>query len=297
MTREIKLVTEPLVAPIAEMEFIDEGLTEMLNWVGVYRPECLPSEEELEGRRCPWTAMFPTGPDRYSFDSADEDDDHRDVVSWNELLVELAGRTCYHSYGLKAGRKTNREYIANMQGGSVPHASVLYHAKMSFFIANVSRRVSHELIRNYVGADRTEEGSPSQESTRYTRHPGHYVVPPYILERPRQFGLETFRTEMQRGYDGYLDFIDRQADEFEREKGEAPKGMDRKRIYEAASFFLHHSVTTSFVWTTNPMALRKLWKERCDENADAEFQRFAKKWRAISLRRWPNLFPGVTNDD
>ena len=40
-------------------------------------------------------------------------------------------------------RKSNADYIAHTQQGDVPHASILYHAKMSFFIAGVSRRVSH----------------------------------------------------------------------------------------------------------------------------------------------------------
>jgi thymidylate synthase (FAD) len=299
MTKQIKLVTTPTVIPIAEMKLDSNGMEDMREWVKLTRPECLPEEGN------DWNSLFPTGKERPTYDAEfapelelQEGDPTYRVLTDNELLVELAGRTCYHSYGLKAGKKTNKSYIANMQIDAegkplkVPHASVLYHAKMSFFFANISRRVSHELIRNYVGADRDEEGSPSQESTRYTEHPGHYVVPPLI--RDDVVEVEQFRNEMQHGYGAYLSFIKRQCDKFAAAHGgEQPKSGDRKLIYEAASFYLHHSVTTSFVWTCNPMSARKFFRERCDKLADAEMQCFANTWKKICLDRWPNLFPGT----
>ena len=48
--------------------------------------------------------------------------------------------------------------------------------------------------------------------------------------------------------------------------------------------------TTSLFWTTNPVALAKLFLERMDVTSDAEFQRFAAKWQVLSVKRWPNLF-------
>jgi thymidylate synthase (FAD) len=221
------------------------------------------------------------------------------ALSGNELLVELAGRKCYDSFGLKAGRKSNAEYIAHTQEMDPPHASILYHAKMSFFFAGISRRVSHELIRNYVGADRSEEGNPSQESTRFTHHYGFFIMPPrYIapdgstegwggpFERARRF-----RDSMKRAYTDYLDMVAFEVEMFEQMHGEPPKAADRKRIYEAASSFLPHQAETSFIWTTNPVAIAKFCRERCDNASDMEMQRFAKKWRRVCVERWPNLFP------
>jgi thymidylate synthase (FAD) len=213
------------------------------------------------------------------------------LLTDNELLVELAGRECYHSYGLKAGRKSNAEYIAHTQSGSIPHASIMYHAKMTFFLAGISRRVSHELIRHYVGADRSEEGSPSQESTRYTFHPGHFAVPPYVLDGGEN-SLLGFTNAVERTYRLYLDFVAQEEADYEDARGAKPTGIDRKRIYEAAAGLLPMQACTSMVWTTNPMALAKLFRERCDASADREFQRFATKWRGIAQARWPNLFPG-----
>ncbi len=62
-------------------------------------------------------------------------------------------------------------------------------------------------------------------------------------------------------------------------------------MLEAASGELIHSVETSFVWTTNPGALAKLFLERDNEAADLEFQRLARKWKRLCMQHWSNAFP------
>lgn len=267
---------EPTVAVLADMTLDYEGVGQMVEWVRTHRPDCIAPDYKDA------TDLFP---------HKAESEGGREL-SGNELLVELSGRKCYDSFGKKAGRKSNKEYIENTQSGNVKHASIMYHAKMTFFLAGISRRVSHELIRNYVGADRDEEGSPSQESTRFTHHYGWFIAPPRIIKDPSK--MKKFEISMQWAYDDYQRFIAEEMQEYELQKGETPKGMDRKRIYEAASHLLHHSAETSFIWTTNPVALAKLFRERGDEAADLEFQRLVKVWKPLALSRWPNLFPGVT---
>jgi len=274
------VTTAPTIALIAEMGLREPGVMQMADWVKQHRPDCTP-----EGGYSQIIDLLPhDGTENWMEDSTPNG---RDITD-NELLVELAGRTCYHSYAEKAGQKTNREYIANTQGGKVPHASIMYHAKMSFFIGDVSRRVSHELIRNYVGADRSEEGAPSQESTRFTHHYGWYVAAPRDLEKSNT--MEVFRRDMQANYDSYAAYINDEVTIYQNNFGKPPTGMDRKRIYEAASQRLSHACSTSFIWTTNPAALMKLFRERCDNVADLEFQRLALKWQDICHERWPNLF-------
>lgn len=166
----------------------------------------------------------------------------------------------------------------------------MYHAKMSFFIGGISRRVSHELIRHYVGADRTEEGSPSQESTRYVEHSGCYVAHPGILDNEEE--LHFFSGAMSRNYFEYISYINRRNDDYKRNHdGVAPTSMARKRIFESASPYLSHACETSFIWTSNPIALAKMFKERDNEAADLEYLRLARKWKKICKERWPNLFP------
>lgn len=294
---DIRLITEPTIIVLADMQLDTNGANQLLDWVSDYRPECVPDElpKDAEGRAL---ALFPhngrgdTG-EMIVVGPAGTSRNGTRQLTGNELLVELAGRECYHSYGLKAGRKDNREYIARMlfpeEPGMLPHASVAYHAKMTFFLAGISRRVSHELIRHYVGADRSEEGSPSQESTRYTFHPGHFAVPPYVLDRGVS-AATTFYVAMESAYQRYLSFIDQEEGAWEHAHGKKPTAIDRKRIYEAAAGLLPMQACTSMVWTTNPLALSKLFSERCSEAADKEFQRFAVKWRDVAEARWPNLF-------
>lgn len=286
---KIRLISEPTVIVLAEQRLDTKGLNELLDWVKDYRPECIPDDLPA-GAEDRAMALFP----HRGIETAE----HQGVtlerqLTHNELLTELAGRECYHSYGLKAGRKDNDEYLSRMlfpeDPTMLPHASVAYHAKMTFFLAGISRRVSHELIRHYVGADRSEEGSPSQESTRYTFHPGHFAVPPYVIEGGEQSILR-FGAAMESAYGDYLAFIEAEESTFADRFGRTPTGIDRKRIYEAAAGLLPMQACTSMAWTTNPLALGKLFKERCSEAADKEFQRFARRWHDIAVHRWPNLF-------
>lgn len=280
---DAKLITDPpIVVPIASMSLMYQGLQEMVSWLQQIRPECLP--ESLDKEHPDVFALFPHGGER---------DDKGGRLTGNELLVELCGRKCYNSFGLKAGRKSNEEYIEHTQGGDIPHASILYQAKMTFFIAGISRRVSHELIRNYVGSDREEEGNPSQESTRYVEHSGRYIVHPGLFgnSETQQVKLRQFKQAMELNYRSYREYIENSIGDFRNNEGREPQGMDRKRIYESASSFLSHAAETSFIWTTNPIALAKLIRERQHEAADLEFQRLARTWKAVALLNWPNLFP------
>lgn len=85
------------------------------------------------------------------------------------LLVEFSGKLCYMSFDTalnqnltKVGTRTNHQYI---QEGIVAnkHGSVLEHASISMLITDVSRVVTHELVRHRAGT------AYSQTSGRYVR--------------------------------------------------------------------------------------------------------------------------------
>ena len=278
---------DPIVALIAEPRLKHEGVQLMTEWVRDRRPDCLSEETKRimddEGR----SNLFDLFP-------------HRGVrkeggpLTDAELLVELAGRKCYDSFGEKAGRRTNCAYIENTQRPPMPHASIMYHAHFTFFIGGVSRRVSHELIRHYVGSSRNEEGSPSQESTRYVEHSGRYVQHPGLPESE----VVEFQRAMDINRKLYLEYIERRVRRHKYLHNEEPKGMDRKRIFETASSFLSHSAETSFIWTSNPVALAKFFVERGHEAADLEIQRLARVWLWVMVAHAPNLFPNhVVSED
>jgi thymidylate synthase (FAD) len=272
--KEVTILTgEPTIEVLAEMQLASAGVLAMADWVKTHRPDCVPEDG--------FTSIF----DLLPHDQWDNDTAKRALTD-NEVLCEIAGRKCYDSFAEKAGKKTNREYMEHIFSMDPIHSSILYHAKVSFFFAGVSRKFSHQFIRNYVGSDRDEEGSPSQESTRFTHHYGFYIAPPLIVETPGQ--VEAFRLKCQVNYNDYQETI---ADL----RGLHPDAR-RKEIYEAAAGVLNMSAETSFVWTTNPMALRKFLKERCHGAADAEIFRFSKKLARICFMRWPNLFLGKDLD-
>lgn len=84
-----------------------------------------------------------------------------------ELLVEIAGRTCYKSFGTELNANLSRvrtdhsEYIGNIL--KTKHGSVLEHASTTVGFVNVSRIFTHELVRHRAGC------AYSQESMRFVR--------------------------------------------------------------------------------------------------------------------------------
>lgn len=272
------ITDDPIVEVIGYMQLDHEGVMNMAKWVERYRPNCLP-----EGGFNDVLDLMPHD----GFDIGLNGEER--AVTDNELLCEIAGRKCYDSFADAGAKRTNGEYLRSMWQGRVPHRSTGYHAKISFFFAHISRRVSHELIRNYVGSDRDEEGSPSQESTRFTHHPGVYIAHPYCLDKPEE--LLRFERSVQLNYEEYVETIQRKVSLFEAANGNKPVGLDKKRIYESTAGDLHMSCGTSFIWTTNSMALTKFFHERDDEAADMEMCRFARTVKRTCLQRWPNLFP------
>jgi len=84
-----------------------------------------------------------------------------------ELLVEIAGRTCYKSFGTELNANLTRvradhtDYIGNIL--KTKHGSVLEHASTTVGFVNVSRVFTHELVRHRAGC------AFSQESMRFVR--------------------------------------------------------------------------------------------------------------------------------
>jgi thymidylate synthase (FAD) len=98
-----------------------------------------------------------------------------DALASAEVLAEIAGRTCYMSFG--KGRKTNKEYLENILTSK--HGSVLEHAVWCLLITGVSRSLTHELVRHRAGF------GYSQLSQRYVdESEARYVVPPLYQENP-----------------------------------------------------------------------------------------------------------------
>lgn len=86
-----------------------------------------------------------------------------------DVLTEFAGKSCYMSFDKqlnlnlsKVGGRHNSAYIQDGIIGN-KHGSVLEHSSVTFFLTNVSRVVTHELVRHRAGT------AFSQTSGRYVR--------------------------------------------------------------------------------------------------------------------------------
>ena len=86
-----------------------------------------------------------------------------------DVLTEFAGKSCYMSFDkslnlnlTKVGGRPNSTYIQDGIIGN-KHGSVLEHSTVTFFLTNVSRVVTHELVRHRAGT------AFSQTSGRYVR--------------------------------------------------------------------------------------------------------------------------------
>lgn len=93
--------------------------------------------------------------------TTDTEDNHAE-------LVEIAGRACYRSFGVGLNKNVTRVREGNknyIRGGILgnKHGSVLEHTVDTFAICDVSRIVTHELVRHRAGP------AFSQESGRYVR--------------------------------------------------------------------------------------------------------------------------------
>jgi len=95
---------------------------------------------DMDGQE--WTRLEPTTP--------------------GEMGCEFIGRMCYNSFGERQGRKSTKDYIANLLDHG--HGSVLEHANWSFLVTRCTRGYTHQMVRHRAGF------SYSQESTHFVEY-------------------------------------------------------------------------------------------------------------------------------
>lgn len=126
---------------------------------------------------------------------------HLGVNNWTtdadtdaDLLSEFAGKSCYMSFDTslnanltRVGGRNNHDYLQKGIIGQ-KHGSVLEHSTVSFFIVDVSRVVTHEIIRHRAGT------AFSQSSGRYIRTPDvNMYLPSAIMDLPSAISAKAAR--------------------------------------------------------------------------------------------------------
>ena len=196
-----------------------------------------------------------------------------------EVLAEVAGRTCYMSFG--KGRKTNLEYLQNIL--SSKHGSVLEHAVWNLLITGVSRSLTHELVRHRAGF------GYSQLSQRYVdESSARYVVPPLYQENEalRKKWAETIDAVRQ----AYKELAD-MSTEYVREKYPDMSARDRRKLArQAARSILPNACETKIFVTGNSRSWRHFLELRGNPHADTEIRLLAVEIFKVLKKESPNIF-------
>lgn len=209
-----------------------------------------------------------------------------DAPPAGELLVELAGRTCYRSWepGLNPNvtriRTERREYFSNLLRSG--HGSVLEHASYTFALRNVSRVATHEIVRHRAGS------AFSQESLRYVRLVDiGFRVPP---------ALEPLRERV-------LSVVE-QLEELQRE-GASALGIDgdgvpfhvKKEVTSALRRLAPIGLSTDIIWTANARTLRHVVAMRTEPGAEEELRLIFDQVARVMRAEAPLLFQDFTRQD
>jgi thymidylate synthase (FAD) len=206
-------------------------------------------------------------------------EDAREQLSDGELLAEFGGRMCYRSWepGLNPNvtriRTDQQEYFANVLRSA--HGSVLEHANYSFALRNVSRVLTHELVRHRAGS------AFSQESLRYVRLTdiGFRVPPALEPLRDQVIGIVEQLEELQLSAAERLDL----------DNGEMPFAV-KKEITSALRRLAPIGLSTDILWTANVRTLRHVIEMRTAPGAEEELRTVFDMIAEIMKDEAPSLF-------
>jgi len=209
--------------------------------------------------------------------------DH-DVAGWQtdtdvagQKVCEVAGRLCYMSFA-KPRPGGNAKYLGHIL--DVAHGSVLEHAAWNLLFSDVSRSLTHELVRHRAGF------AYSQLSQRYVDESHTDFVEPDIIARdPELHAL--WMTGIERCAEVYHKLVDGLSARLE---GMSDATLRRKIARQAARSVLPNATETKIFVTANARALRHFIELRCSEHAEVEIRKLAAAVCRLMQREAPNLF-------
>lgn len=203
-----------------------------------------------------------------------------------QRIIEVAGRTCYDSFG--KGRDSD-EYAAHIL--EVNHGSVLEHAFFNFFLTRVSRGLTHELVRHRVGL------AISQRSTRYvdedqTEWMLHPLFRDYIECTGDASLFDEWEGSIHIARDVYRNMTSK-LERFALDRG-VDKLTARKQARGAARGILGNALMTEMVWSANVRMLRTVIDQRANPAADAEIRELGIGLLRIMREELPAYFSDYT---
>jgi thymidylate synthase (FAD) len=171
-------------------------------------------------------------------------------------LAELGGRACYDSFSRpNPATAHNVSYLRNILAQG--HYSVLEHASATFYVEDVSRTLTHELVRH-------RHLSYSQRSQRYVDESQSGYVEPMALRKYPALRAKLDKVHaISRGL--YEEIVDQLTAD----------GVSRKEARGAARAALLNATHTSIVVSGNMRAWRDFLTKRLHPAAEIEIRTLA----------------------
>ncbi|MDA0564549.1 FAD-dependent thymidylate synthase [Streptomonospora sp. S1-112] len=197
-------------------------------------------------------------------------------------LAEFAGRLCYRSWepGLNPNvtriRTDQDAYLGNILASM--HGSVLEHVSFSFVLHNVSRVLTHELVRHRPGT------AVSQESLRFVRLTDiPFWFPEWAKDDPELMKRATDMLDQMERFQLWM------ADHFGLDE-EGVAFAEKKHRTSFMRRFAPEGVATGLVWTANVRTLRHTIEARTAPGAEEEIRLLFGRIAELLRTEAPALF-------
>jgi thymidylate synthase (FAD) len=204
-----------------------------------------------------------------------------------ELLIEKSARICYDSFDKINPPESTIKIIDHIIKSG--HESVLEHANATFFVSEVSRALTHQLVRHRIA-------SYSQRSQRYVKETEQrYVTPPSIknfeeVRLPNNNNIVNVETgDLIKTNAAKSIFIEAMYNAWNAYNELLKLGIKS----EDARFVLPNACETEIIMTMNFRELRHFFKLRANSSQSQwEIRKMAK----IMLQLISEIAPNVFND-
>ncbi|KKN91262.1 hypothetical protein LCGC14_0221300 [marine sediment metagenome] len=204
-----------------------------------------------------------------------------------EWLVEFAGRMCYQSWpkcGEKSKGRKHEDHVKHLI--EVGHGAAIEHSTYTFAIWDVSRSLTHELVRHRIA-------SYSQLSQRYVDSSSvRFIVPPAMqeLEKIDPDAYRAWIEHCERSRQLYEELTAKLSDMY----GDTESKLERrKKARQAARSVLPNATETKIIVTMNARAVRHLIELRANPAADVEIRKLAVKICRILQDKAPLFAHGL----
>lgn len=212
-----------------------------------------------------------------------------DAHNDGEALVEAAGRLCYRSFDLDNNknlskvREGNELYIGNLL--KQKHGSVLEHSNVTVAILDVSRILTHELVRHRAGA------AYSQESGRFVRMEDIGMYYPRVFSENDPTGSKDSITKkvFNRVIETCEDAVADLTKLWELDEETTPFALVKK-LQSAIRRIAPFGHSSNLICTANHRAWRHMIAARTSPGAEEEIQKLFVDIGTMFKTRYPAIY-------